>query len=77
MPAPTQTPYVIILTPTPVPLATLLPLDVEEQLVTSVYEQRAPSVVNVTSRTITYDFFFRPIPQEGTGSGFVFDAEGH
>jgi S1-C subfamily serine protease len=76
-PAPTQTPYIIVLTPTPIPLATLLPLDVEEQLVTSVYEQRAPSVVNVTSRTITYDFFFRPVPQEGSGSGFVFDTKGH
>ncbi|MFQ5594620.1 MAG: S1C family serine protease [Anaerolineae bacterium] len=76
-PAPTQTPYIIVLTPTPLPLSTLLPLDVEEQLVTNVYEQRAASVVNVTSRTISYDFFFRPIPQEGTGSGFVFDDRGH
>lgn len=76
-PAPTQTPYVIVLTPTPLPAGTLQALDVEEQLVTSVYEQRATSVVNVTSRTITYDFFFRPIPQEGTGSGFMFDTQGH
>jgi S1-C subfamily serine protease len=81
--APTQTPYVIVVTPTPLPAGATNAasasgaVDVEEQLVTSVYEQRAASVVNVTSRTITYDFFFRAIPQEGTGSGFVFDAAGH
>lgn len=76
-PAPTQTPYVIVLTPTPFPSGTLQAVDVEEQLVTGVYERRAASVVNVTSTTITYDFFFRPIPQEGTGSGFVWDTQGH
>lgn len=76
-PAPTQTPYVIVLTPTPLPAGTLRAVDVEEQLVTSVYEQWADSVVNVTSRTITYDFFFRPVPQEGSGSGFVWDTQGH
>jgi S1-C subfamily serine protease len=76
-PAPTQTPYVIVITATPLPPGTLQALDVEEQLVTSVYERWAASVVNVTSTTIGYDFFFRPIPQEGTGSGFVFDNQGH
>lgn len=76
-PAPTQTPYVIVLTPTPIPFETLQPLDVEEQLVTRVYERVGASVVNITSRTITFDFFLRPIPQEGTGSGFVFDTAGH
>lgn len=76
-PAPTQTPHVIVLTPTPLPAGALQAVDVEEQLVTGVYEQRAASVVNVTSRTITYDFFFRPVPQEGTGSGFVWDTQGH
>ena len=76
-PAPTQTPYIIVLTPTPLPAGSAQALDVEEQLVTSVYEQFEGAVVNVTSRTITYDFFFRPVPQEGTGSGFMFDTEGH
>ncbi len=76
-PAPTQTPYIIVLTPTPLPAGTLRAVDVEEQLVTSVYEQWADSVVNVTSRTITYDFFFRPVPQEGSGSGFMWDTQGH
>lgn len=43
----------------------------------AVYEQAAPAVVNITARAIAYDFFMRPIPQEGTGSGFLYDAEGH
>lgn len=48
-----------------------------EAQVEAVYAQRAPSVVNISVVAIAYDFFMRPIPQEGTGSGFVYDAEGH
>jgi S1-C subfamily serine protease len=49
----------------------------EEQVV-AVYERAAPAVVNITTRVIAYDFFMRPVPQEGgTGSGFLYDAEGH
>ena len=29
------------------------------------------------SVTYAYDFFFNPVPQEGTGSGFIYDDEGH
>jgi len=52
-------------------------VDVEEQLVISVYERVSPAVVNITSRAYTYDFFFNIVPQEGTGSGFIYDKEGH
>jgi S1-C subfamily serine protease len=34
-------------------------------------------VVNITSVTYAFDFFFNPVPQEGTGSGFVYDEDGH
>jgi S1-C subfamily serine protease len=34
-------------------------------------------VVNITSRSISYDFFLRAFPQEGSGSGFVYDDRGH
>jgi S1-C subfamily serine protease len=34
-------------------------------------------VVNITNRSYGYDFFFRPVPQEGSGSGIVYDTEGH
>jgi S1-C subfamily serine protease len=34
--------------------------------------------VNITTTTLTYDFFLRPVPTEsGTGSGAVIDDEGH
>ena len=42
-----------------------------------VFENAGPGVVNITSRSISYDFFLRPIPQEGSGSGFVYDRKGH
>jgi S1-C subfamily serine protease len=48
----------------------------EEQVI-AVYEAGGPSVVNITSRSIAYDMFMQPIPQEGSGSGFVYDVEGH
>jgi S1-C subfamily serine protease len=34
-------------------------------------------VVNITSVTYAYDFFFNPVPQEGAGSGFIYDEAGH
>ena len=48
-----------------------------EQRVMLVFESAGPGVVNITSRSISYDFFLRPIPQEGSGSGFVYDRRGH
>jgi S1-C subfamily serine protease len=50
--------------------------DLEKQVM-RVYEEAGPGVVNVTSRSITYDFFLNPVPQEGSGSGFVFDGAGN
>jgi S1-C subfamily serine protease len=52
-------------------------LDSEEQNNISVYRKNLPSVVNVTSRAMTFDFFYGLVPQEGQGSGFVIDKEGH
>jgi S1-C subfamily serine protease len=52
-------------------------LDGEEQNNISVYKRNMPSVVNVTSRAMTFDFFYGLVPQEGQGSGFVIDKEGH
>ncbi len=48
-----------------------------EAQVEAVYGQTGSAVVNITSVTYAYDFFFNPVPQEGTGSGFVYDDEGH
>jgi S1-C subfamily serine protease len=49
----------------------------EEQNTISVYRRNIPSVVNVTSRAMAFDFFYGLVPQEGQGSGFVIDKEGH
>ncbi|HLX83074.1 MAG TPA: trypsin-like peptidase domain-containing protein [Terriglobales bacterium] len=52
-------------------------LDAEEQNNITVYRKNIASVVNITSRVMTFDFFYGLVPQEGQGSGFVFDKEGH
>lgn len=52
-------------------------LDFFERRVVGVYEQVAPSVVSITTRTLRRDFFFNVVPQEGAGSGFVLDRDGH
>src|SRR5499433_1816008 len=53
------------------------PLDSEEQNNIFVYRKNIPSVVNITSKAVTFDFFYGLVPQEGQGSGFVIDKEGH
>ena len=52
-------------------------LDAEEQLNISVYKKALPSVVNITSTQVAFDFFYGAVPQQGAGSGFVIDGEGH
>jgi S1-C subfamily serine protease len=52
-------------------------LDSEEQNNINVYRKNIPSVVNVTSRAMSFDFFYGMVPQEGQGSGFVIDKDGH
>ncbi len=49
----------------------------EEQIVISVVKRASPGVVHITSTAIAYDFFFNPVPQRGTGSGFVLDDRGY
>ncbi|MFQ5789671.1 MAG: S1C family serine protease [Acidobacteriota bacterium] len=61
----------------PAPAVQTVPANQLERQVMDVYEKAGPGVVNITSRSITYDFFLNPIPQEGSGSGFVFDGGGH
>jgi len=79
--APTPTPQA---PPTPtaapaqaLPVPAAEPANALEAQVEAVYDKAGPAVVNITSRVIAYDFFMQPIPQEGTGSGFIYDAEGH
>jgi len=53
------------------------PLDGEEQNNISVYRKNIGSVVNVTSKAVAFDFFYGLVPQEGQGSGFIIDKDGH
>jgi S1-C subfamily serine protease len=52
-------------------------LDSEEQNNVEIYKRASPSVVNVTSTQMAFDFFYGPVPQEGAGSGFIIDKQGH
>ena len=51
--------------------------DSEEQQNIAVYRKALPSVVNITSTAVAFDFFNRPVPQQGMGSGFILDKQGH
>ena len=50
-------------------------LDAEEQNNISVYRKNIGSVVNITSKAVTFDFFYGLMPDEGQGSGFIIDKE--
>ncbi len=52
-------------------------LDMEERRIVDVYEHVAPSVVSITTRVLRRNFFFEAVPEEGAGSGFVLDRDGH
>jgi S1-C subfamily serine protease len=80
---PTATPTAVPATATVAP-PVVTPLSDETEAVNTleaqiiaVYETVSPAVVNITNRSYAYDIFRRAIPQEGTGSGFVYDTEGH
>src|SRR5436309_3753522 len=51
--------------------------DQEEQNNISVYHKYIGSVVNVSSKAVAFDFFYGLVPQEGQGSGFIIDRDGH
>jgi S1-C subfamily serine protease len=60
------------------PAATAAPtLDAEETENVSIYKQAAPSVANIVTRAVAYDFFYGAVPTEGAGSGFLIDTDGH
>jgi S1-C subfamily serine protease len=52
-------------------------LDTEEQVNVNVYKKALPSVVNIKSRAVSYNFFYGLVPEEGQGTGFILDKEGH
>jgi S1-C subfamily serine protease len=75
----------LVTEPTSTQVATRAPVVLDEQeaanaledQVIAVYEAASPSVVNVTNRSTVYSRFQGAEVQEGTGSGFVYDTDGH
>jgi S1-C subfamily serine protease len=73
----------VIQTSTEAPPSGTTTITVEEAVsalegqIVEVYEATAPAVVNITNRGYVYNRFMGTVPQEGSGSGFIFDAQGH
>jgi len=78
-PAPTREPQVVIVvaTPTPGPLPEYESADAVEARRVALYKRVAPAVVNITTQVLRSDFFWGAVPEEGSGSGFVWDIAGH
>jgi S1-C subfamily serine protease len=66
-------------TPTlaPAPFDEQQAYDALENQIVDVYDAASPSVVNITNRSYVYYRFMGSVPEEGTGSGFVYDTQGH
>lgn len=90
--APTATPVPVPpFTPTPISVVAMQPpstnaataqidaagLDIAERRVIDVYQRVSPSVVSITTQVLRRTFFFDVVPEEGAGSGFVLDSDGH
>jgi S1-C subfamily serine protease len=84
---PTKTPVPTQL-PTQAPAPTAVPLaqaaqpssstaNQLEDEIEAVFQEAGPAVVNITSRMVVMDMFMQSVPEEGTGSGFVYDRQGH
>ena len=48
----------------------------EEETVIGIYRTAGSGVVHISSTVLNQDFFFRIVPERGTGSGFVVDDKG-
>lgn len=59
------------------PIGTEAGLDPTENENVRIYREASPSVANIVTRTVEYDFFYNPVPIEGAGSGFLIDKDGH
>ena len=53
------------------------PLSQDESENIEIYRRVSPGVVNITTTTLGFDFFFSAVPQRGSGSGTIIDARGH
>jgi S1-C subfamily serine protease len=72
-PTPTTRPSTVQTAPT----VSQAPANQLEEQVIGLYQEAGPSVVFISSTVIQYDYFMQPVPSEGSGSGFVYDRQGH
>ncbi len=69
--------------PTPLPTPTqpspnvFAEAEAIDQILINLYERINPSVVHINSRSEVVNLFYGTVPQEGTGSGFIYDDKGH
>lgn len=49
----------------------------EEKITIDIYGKNSPAVVNITTTAVSFDFFFNPIPKQGSGSGFFISPDGY
>lgn len=49
----------------------------DEETNIRIYRDAAPSVVNIVTTAVSYDFFYNPVPATGSGSGVIADRKGH
>jgi S1-C subfamily serine protease len=68
--APSPTPLVVVLTPTPLPPSLLAEASAAQQTAVNIYKRVSPSVVHIAVEGAS-------ILDSGTGSGFVYDRQGH
>lgn len=54
-----------------------LALTPDEETNIRIYRESAPSVVNIVTTAVSYDFFYNPVPSTGSGSGVIADRKGH
>ncbi len=85
VPEPTPTPRPAPTPTTRPPTASLGPTAVQslpganqlEEQIVGLYQETGQSVVFISSTVIQYNMFMQAEPAEGTGSGFVYDRQGH
>jgi S1-C subfamily serine protease len=64
-------------TPTLLPESVLSYVEARDQIMANLYERLSPSVVHITNRAGRIDRFTGVAPEQGSGSGFVYDSKGH
>ena len=73
---PTAQPPVVTLAPD-APFDEGVAVQALQSRIIAVYKAVSPSVVNITNRSYAYSIFGQVVPQEGSGSGFIYDTGGH